>query len=499
MRTANQLSLAATATTMNNYNFGVDPRTLDQQMGLPMLDSNPGAPATIYLDFDGNTESGFWYYDQNGQKVYPPTFTTPVFDTDGNPNSFSASEQATIKQISSRVADDYAPFNINVSTDYYGDFKDKQALHVVIGGNNTDWLHGDASGVSVIGSFSDPSATNEVFVFDLTKWTNVNVEGHPMDAVAAIANTASHEAGHAFGLRHHSVYHSDGTLANTYDPGTSDWTPIMGENKASDRTTWYAGPTDLGWNTYQDDMAVIASPTNGFGYRADDHGDTFASADLLTSRTILTPLIGKGIINTPTDIDAFKFTTQGGAIQVSMSPNTYGPNLTPVVELWSSSGLIARSNPGTATQAIINATVPAGTYYVLAKSPTITVNGKRMGEYGNVGQYTVAVSFNTVLTQGSLQAVSIATNTSTASSTSTTQPLKSAPVSTAAFGSPAAGQDKLLTSASPVDQLIMPTQPSIYAKPKRSTTTQLHDLVLEDRLNLRHINSGLLAFETWDA
>ena len=35
--------------------------------------------------------------------------------------------------------------------------------------------------------------------------------------------------------------------------------------------------------TFQDDMAVIAGPANGFGFRTDDHGNTAASATPLTS------------------------------------------------------------------------------------------------------------------------------------------------------------------------------------------------------------------------
>src|SRR6476469_5505696 len=86
--------ITSTAITKANLSLApilFDPRTLDQQMGLPMLDSNPGAPATLYLDFNGNTETGFWYYDGSNSRVNVPTFTTPVFDTDGNTASFSAS------------------------------------------------------------------------------------------------------------------------------------------------------------------------------------------------------------------------------------------------------------------------------------------------------------------------------------------------------------------------------------------------------------------------
>src|SRR5262245_42662929 len=145
---------------------GPTKRTTDVQMGLPLLDSKPDAPATLYLDFTGNFESDWWNYDDHGNPVHFHNVTTPAFDTDGNPASFSADEKALITQIWSRVAEDYAPFNINVSTDYYGSFNDRQALKVAVGGDNTDWLHQDASGISAIGSFTN-SAPNVVFVFNL--------------------------------------------------------------------------------------------------------------------------------------------------------------------------------------------------------------------------------------------------------------------------------------------------------------------------------------------
>jgi hypothetical protein len=358
----------------------------DREMGLPLLDSKPDAPATLYLDFTGNFESDWWHYDDNGNQVHHLNITTPVFDTDGNPASFSADEKALIKEIWARVAEDYAPFNINVSTDYYGSFNNGQALKVAIGGDNTDWLHLDASGISAIGSFTsnDP---NVVFVFDLVAWAKAGVtdsEGRPLDGAAAMATTISHEAGHAFGLRHHSLYNVNGDMIAEYDPGTLGWTPIMGNNKAGDRTTWDAGPTDI--RTYQDDLAIIGGPANGFGFRADDHGNTMATATPLTpSIFVWGPLTGKGIINDwRSDVDFFKFTTQGGAVKVDADAARFGPNLIPVAELWSDHGFVARADAGGFTQSIIHANVPAGTYYVLVKG---------FGDYGDEGQYTVSVDF----------------------------------------------------------------------------------------------------------
>src|SRR5215212_997216 len=76
-------------------------------VGVPQLSSRPGAAASLYLDFDGNVES------QWGNRT---NVVTPAYDTDGNKASFSATEVAAIREIWARVAEDYAPFNLNVTT-----------------------------------------------------------------------------------------------------------------------------------------------------------------------------------------------------------------------------------------------------------------------------------------------------------------------------------------------------------------------------------------------
>lgn len=360
-------------------------KEIDQQMGLPMLDSLPGAAATLYLDFDGNFQSSF----SSDGKTFT-NITTPVWDMDGNRNSFNSDEQAVIKEVWARVAEDYAPFNINVSTDYYGTFNNGQALRVAIGGDNTDWLHQDASGISSIGSFHDDQP-NVVFAFDMVAWAKAGVldgEGRAMNGPGALATTISHEAGHSFGLFHHSTYDGNGKLVDEYDPGSWNWTPIMGSNKSNDRTTWANLPTDQGVNNWQDDMAVIGGSTNGFGFRADDHGDTIPTADALVStgvvQSITNSLSGKGIINTATDTDFFKFTATGGQTRIEVDAATYGPNLLPVLQLWRSGSMVANPGTVTPTRSIIDINLTAGeTYYVRVRG---------LGDYGDVGQYTVTVS-----------------------------------------------------------------------------------------------------------
>src|SRR5437867_2527541 len=74
---------------------------------VPALNSLPGAPAALYLDFDGDFESNWGGI---------PNIVTPAYDTDGDPTSFSDYELACINQIWQYVAEDYSPFNINVTT-----------------------------------------------------------------------------------------------------------------------------------------------------------------------------------------------------------------------------------------------------------------------------------------------------------------------------------------------------------------------------------------------
>lgn len=439
----------------------VDQRTLDQQMGLPLLDSNLGAPVTIYLDFNGHFERDWFYLDENGNEVHYRNVSTPVFDTDSNTASYSASEQALIREVWTRVAEDFAPFRVNVSTAYYGTFNNGQALRVAIGGRNTDWLGMNSSGYAGIGSFRD-ATPNTVYVFDLAEWARNGVtdgEGRVINAAAALATSASHEAGHAFGLRHQSLY-SGTTKINDYNPGTATWTPIMGNNLASDRTTWNFGPTDLGADKTQSEVDYLGYQ---FGYRPDDHANSTAWASSLTTNIFGDALTGKGLIHYMSDFDFFKFTTSTGQFQISVAAAQYGANLVPVVELWNASGRIAGPVTATGTRAVIEANISAGTYYVMVRST---------GLHGDVGQYNLAVTFHptTVLLASALTS-STSTTTTTTSSGTYQDPLLDQSTSTtlmASSSSMGVGQ-----GATPMDAPV--ANPSATAKQKVASRAGLHD------------------------
>ena len=114
------------------------------------LHSRPGAPNVVYLDFTGHTVTGTAW---NGLAGTDPLVARP-FDLDGSPSTFGATELAAIAEIWARVAEDYAPFNIDVTTEEPTSF-DRHTGRVLIT-NSTDangkaMPYNSAGGVAYIG------------------------------------------------------------------------------------------------------------------------------------------------------------------------------------------------------------------------------------------------------------------------------------------------------------------------------------------------------------
>ena len=155
-----------------------------------------------------------------------------------------------------------------------------------------------------------------------------------------IAIAAAHEAGHGFGLNHQSVFGAAGNLTAEYNPGDSTEAPIMGLAYSAQRALWWDGPSDVnGVDVYQNDEAVIADATNGFGYRPDYYGQSEQTA---TPLTVLNGQVGdSGVINAPSSADYFTFITSGGAASFTVNTVAVGPTLHAKVALYSTAGLIA--------------------------------------------------------------------------------------------------------------------------------------------------------------
>jgi hypothetical protein len=235
-----------------------------------------------------------------------------------------------------------------------------------------EWF-GQAGGAAFIGSFT---WGNNAPCFVFSSLLNYNEKN--------IGEAISHEAGHTFGLLHQASYNGT-TLISQYNPGNGSgeigWAPIMGVGYYQNLTLWHNGPTPSGYNSYQDDAAII---TNVTGTAVDDHSNIISGASVLNSSL-------NGIINSTSDIDFFSISIFSGKTIAVVpfnvgSPNS-GANVDIVANIYNNQGqLIASVNDPNTLQASIY--LNAGQYYIsVASTPNFyaTVYGMR-GRY-NIGLF----------------------------------------------------------------------------------------------------------------
>lgn len=363
-----------------------------------LLQSLPSATKTIYLDFTGHTTptaiaSSFG----STTPIY-----SPPFSVDADP-AFSTVELDTIQRVWARVAEDFAPFQVNVTTREpslddlrkVGTADTRWGIRVVIGDQDSgNHPAAGVGGIAILGSFND--ADDVPCFVNTASSTNENY----------IAINSSHEAGHSLGLDHHGI---SGVLPPPGDyygghggTGPTGWGPIMGAPFSRNLTQWSKGEYAMA-TTLQDDLAVIVGG-NGFGYRPDDVGGTFTASRRLTRPAGQTTLQGRGIIERNTDADVFSFTVTTGVVDLRVRPlsvldaTTFsGANLDVGATLYSSDGrVVADVQPQNRLDAQFTGVLTGGTYYVRVFG---TGNGDPLvdgySNYASLGQYTVDVSQST--------------------------------------------------------------------------------------------------------
>ena len=345
-----------------------------------LLHSKPGASRVIYLDFNGHVTQGTSWNTNftSGADIVTPPFTN---DTTVS-TAFSTTELQNIVSIWQRVAEDFAPFDVDVTTEDPGlealrrsTTSDTQfGVRVCIGGSSSDWYGAGAGGVAYLNSFSWNSDT-PCFVF-----TEQLGKGN----AKYTAEAASHEAGHTFNLSHDGQVAHDGIAAVGYYQGHANWAPIMGVGYYREVSQWSRGEYAFANNT-QDDTAIIAGVT---GYRVDDHGDSVPSASALTGTSVSTG----GIIERRTDADLFSFTTGAGTVSFTATPAVPSPNLDIQLALYDGLGsLVTFANP-TTLGATLSATVPQGTYYLAVDGIGTGDAVTAYNDYGSLGQYGLSGS-----------------------------------------------------------------------------------------------------------
>lgn len=361
--------------------------------------SKPGAPNVLYLNFAGEQVSGTAWNSSLGRTVIPAL----PFSTDGDYTTFSDAEQLVIKRVWQRVAEDYAPFDVDVTTERPASFTTRTA-HALIT-RNTD-ANGDpnpstsAGGTAYINVFGSSS-----YASYRPAWVYHN---NLSNSEAHICEATSHEVGHNLGLSHDGK--TDGTAYYSgHGSGDTSWGTIMGTGYHRNVSQWSKGEYYLANNT-QDDLAVIAAK---MAYRADDHGNTSGTATALvisggTNVMSTTPeddptnvnRANKGVLQTSTDVDVFSFVTGNGAMSLTVKPwvmpsNTRGGNLDVRVELYDERGnLVMSHNPASQTYTQIQTNLTEGQYFLYIRNTgagdPFSSSPTGYTAYASLGQYFIS-------------------------------------------------------------------------------------------------------------
>lgn len=330
---------------------------------VPKLNSYPSAAATLFLDFDGHYVQVAGWNNGNAFYCQPPAVTN-----------------AQIEEMFNRVAEDYRPFNINITTDSTKFIAAPltQRMRIVVTPSSS-WYPANVGGVSYVGSFTWGNNTPG-FVFSDKLGNNAKY----------LAECITHESGHTVGLSHQSKYDANCNLLEQYHVGTgsgeTSWAPVMGNSYYRNMTGWNDGPTPFGCANTQDNLTIITN-SNGFGYRTDDYSDLpNASAFSLGSSSFS----ANGVIATNGDKDAFKYVlTQNSNLHLEANPFSLGANnganLDVAIDLYKEGTLIRSYNPESSLSVAFDTTLNAGTYYLVVSGS----GNENTNNYGSLGSYSI--------------------------------------------------------------------------------------------------------------
>lgn len=331
---------------------------------IPVLSSRPSATAVIYLDFDGETVTDPRW--NGGQTIVAAAPNVTADD---------------ITQAWAAVKEDYWAFNVDVTTDLnrYLNAPVNRRTRCII--TPTDTAAPGSGGVAYINCFSRGGTS--AFSATIPCWVFVS-------GAKPIAEAVAHEVGHTLGLHHDGRTSPVEEYYAGHGTGAVGWAPIMGVGYYRALTQWSKGEYPNASNT-EDDIAIISSATNGFGFTPDEAGNSIGAAAALTVSG--NAINQTGIVSQSSDSDFYRFTVGSNAtLSLSANPASVSPDLDLLIELQDANGnFLANANPDTALPALLNATLNAGTYFIKVQGTgrgSVTADG--YSSYGSIGAYTLS-------------------------------------------------------------------------------------------------------------
>ena len=345
-----------------------------------LLHSRSTATKVIFLDFDGHVG-------------LEPGGTYPPFNFEGDAATFSDAEKTRIQEVWRSVAEDFIPFDVDVTTQQ-PPIEDLKKT----GGSDTRW------GIRCVIS-PGPWPYSWGYVDSFNWNTDYECQAYTGDySWIWIADSISHEVGHTLGLDEHGQKPGDGTYYEGHGSGNTYWAPIMGWTNMSvpyGLSQWDKGEYLNATPKPAEDSLAIITTQNGFGYRPDDHGSTTGTATPVALPT--TPaVVAEGVIEQRTDVDYFSFTLTGpGTVSLVINGDVYpsdashrSSNLDVLAKIHNAAGTVLHtSNPAAEIHAsFTNLALAAGTYYLSIDGTGLNTPTDGYSDYGSLGYYSITAS-----------------------------------------------------------------------------------------------------------
>ena len=350
----------------------------------PRRNSRPGASKAIFLDFNGGIVTGTQWNTQ----FKTTSWNAKPYSSDNDLTTFSDAEQAAIIAIWERVSEDFAPFDVNVTTvqPTLGPNTAWALITDTTDVDNKPMPHVGYGGLAYVGVFGEA---------DFQKFSPALVTDYRSNTIfytTAIADATSHEVGHNLDLSH------DGNSRQEYEQGfqgsnvAPTWGPIMGGPYGCTVIHWSKGDY-FDANNKEDDLAII---TKNLPFIVDDHGGANTPTSLLIAAKAFS---ATGLIGKSDDRDSFRISFGTGPITATVATynttgTTDGGNLKAQLTLSTTAGVVvATSAPNSGTGATIATSVNNGTYILtvepLACGTPTDIPRTGFINYGNMGKYTL--------------------------------------------------------------------------------------------------------------
>ncbi len=363
------------------------------QLDVPVYESNPNAEHLLFLHFgshsqewitercpDGSLYQGAEIPLQLGFNVRPHQIPLPMF-------------KPMVYEIWQVVSEDFSPFNINVvtgkTTQEYNSYKSTNRSIIYLG--EVDDLPDNTLGHASVGYDCDgesPYLNNRII-----NEAVVALNRHGMMSNAQIGQSVSHEAGHIYGLKHHTC------------TGLQQACPIM-SYAIKNRYIWKQGRNRQ--QTYQDDVEIL---TRILGLRGDDHSNTSVDSTSFTqvehSDPTKTPRVfSYGVLEQPLDRDVFTFRVSGvGKVRFNIRPGIQAEmtkdnpryaveaNIPTIgFEVKNEYGIQtimdSRNSGNWEIEAVLTGSkIPSTPYFRVGETYLLEIYGS--GRYGEIGMYTI--------------------------------------------------------------------------------------------------------------